>query len=300
MTKKTNAPLRSGVRQTIPVIAVLVAGIATRPSFAEDWGAYSIVPASAPALVLEAVGSGTSEGTVVSIGKPAGTANQKWFITPKGNSLYSIKPSHSSTLVLAASKGGVAIGTAIVLETESGQPWQQWEIQRNENGSYCLVPKHAPEKGLDHLGGKPSPGAKIDLWTNNPGDPHLQWMIKPLAGSMAPVASGAVETSPSTYVAPEIRPEAVLKGRLKRCTFSGSAIFPGTVREVTVFIPAQYDGSKPACVYVKTDGYQPQGTIPAGNADRHEGDARDHRRVRQAGRFARRGEGHDGTPKSLF
>src|SRR5262249_31147046 len=26
---------------------------------------------------------------------------------------------------------------------------------------------------------------------------------------------------------------------------------------VTVFIPAQYDASKPACVYVRTDGYRP-------------------------------------------
>ena len=69
------------------------------------------------------------------------------------------------------------------------------------------------------------------------------------------VASGAVETSPSTYVAPEIKPEDILKGELKNFTFSSSTIFPGTVRQVTVFIPAQYDGSKPACVYVKTDGY---------------------------------------------
>ena len=30
------------------------------------------------------------------------------------------------------------------------------------------------------------------------------------------------------------------------------------MRQVTVFIPAQYDGSKPACVYVKTDGYNPR------------------------------------------
>ena len=27
---------------------------------------------------------------------------------------------------------------------------------------------------------------------------------------------------------------------------------------MTVFIPAQYEGSKPACVYVKTDGFNPQ------------------------------------------
>ena len=37
---------------------------------------------------------------------------------------------------------------------------------------------------------------------------------------------------------------------IKQFTFTQSAIFPGTVREVTVFIPAQYDGSKPACVSV--------------------------------------------------
>ena len=242
----------------MPAIAVLVAGIATCPSFAEDWGAYAIVPASAPALVLEAVGSGTSEETVVSIGKPAGTANQKWFITSRGNNLYAIKPSYHSSLVLAVSKGGVANGTAIVLETERGQPWQQWEIQKNENGSYCLIPKHASGQGMDHFGGNPSPAAKIDLWTNQPGDPHLQWMIKPLGGNTTSMTSGAVETSPNVYVAPKIRPEAVLEGRLERCTFSSSVIFPGTVREVTVFIPAQYDGSRPACVYVKTDGYHPR------------------------------------------
>jgi len=59
----------------------------------------------------------------------------------------------------------------------------------------------------------------------------------------------------TTYVAPSIKPADVLKGVVKSCAFSKSVIFPGTVREVSVFIPAQYDGSKPACVYVKTDGY---------------------------------------------
>ncbi|XHR30175.1 MAG: alpha/beta hydrolase-fold protein [Chthoniobacteraceae bacterium] len=44
-------------------------------------------------------------------------------------------------------------------------------------------------------------------------------------------------------------------GVIKEFTFAESAIFPGTTRKVTVFIPAQYDGSKPACVYVRQDGY---------------------------------------------
>ena len=122
-----------------------------------------------PALVLEAVGSGTTEGTVISIGKPAGTPNQKWVITAKGNNVYSIKPAYSSALVLAAAKGGTEIGTAIVLETESGKPWQEWNLKKNENGTYCLIPRHAPEKGLDHLGGRPVAGSKDRLVDEPPG-----------------------------------------------------------------------------------------------------------------------------------
>ncbi len=56
---------------------------------------------------------------------------------------------------------------------------------------------------------------------------------------------------------PSVKAEEVLKGEIKSFSFSKSAIFPGTVRDVAVFIPAQYDGLKPACVYVKTDGYNP-------------------------------------------
>lgn len=46
-----------------------------------------------------------------------------------------------------------------------------------------------------------------------------------------------------------------MAGAIKQFNFTESVVFPGTVRDVTVFIPAQYDGSKPACVYVRTDGY---------------------------------------------
>ena len=95
------------------------------------------------------------------------------------------------------------------------------------------------------------------MWTNRPGDHHLEWIIKPLAGTMAAVAPGTGESPPSTYVPPEIKPDDIRQGELKNFMFSNSTIFPGTVRQVTVFIPAQYDGSKPACVYVKTDGFNP-------------------------------------------
>ena len=243
------------MRYKIPVLLPLASALSliafTNPSAsADDWGYYSISPASAPAMVLEA-----PEGAPVTIGKPTGAANQKWIIQPKGDGLFWIMPSSSPTLALTVAEGGTKNGTSLVLEKDNGQPWQLWSMKKQDNGSYTISPKHAPDKGIDDNGGKSAPGSKIDLWQNSGKDQHLQWFIRPLAGSPLPAAT----TSPaSTYVPVEIKTEDILPGAIKQTTFNTSKVFPGTVRDVTVFIPAQYDGSKPACVYVKTDGYNPR------------------------------------------
>jgi len=48
----------------------------------------------------------------------------------------------------------------------------------------------------------------------------------------------------------------VPKGEIFSFTFDNSKIFPGTTREVSVYVPAQYRADKPACVYVNQDGIQ--------------------------------------------
>jgi len=48
----------------------------------------------------------------------------------------------------------------------------------------------------------------------------------------------------------------VPKGELIKFEFAQSKVFPGTTREVTIYVPKQYDGTKPACVYVNQDGVQ--------------------------------------------
>ncbi len=50
--------------------------------------------------------------------------------------------------------------------------------------------------------------------------------------------------------------DEVPKGEKIELVFAESKIFPGTARKVTVYVPKQYDGSKPACVYVNQDGVQ--------------------------------------------
>ena len=46
------------------------------------------------------------------------------------------------------------------------------------------------------------------------------------------------------------------KGDLQKFVFAESKIFPGTSRTVTVYVPKQYDGKTPACLWVCQDGVQ--------------------------------------------
>src|SRR5436190_17553127 len=50
--------------------------------------------------------------------------------------------------------------------------------------------------------------------------------------------------------------EGVPKGKVTKYQWKDSKIFPGTIRDYWVYVPAQYDGKTPACVYVSQDGQQ--------------------------------------------
>lgn len=46
----------------------------------------------------------------------------------------------------------------------------------------------------------------------------------------------------------------VPQGKITRGSFTNSAVFPGTVRDYWIYVPAQYDPAKPACAMVFQDG----------------------------------------------
>jgi len=48
----------------------------------------------------------------------------------------------------------------------------------------------------------------------------------------------------------------VPKGEVTKHTFDASKIFPGTTRDYWIYVPKQYDGQQPACVFVCQDGIQ--------------------------------------------
>ena len=71
------------------------------------------------------------------------------------------------------------------------------------------------------------------------------------------IASSLLAAEPEFPLTADSQPqEGVPKGELIKFDFAESKVFPGTTREVTVYVPKQYDGKKPACVYMNQDGVQ--------------------------------------------
>src|SRR5215212_2385653 len=70
-------------------------------------------------------------------------------------------------------------------------------------------------------------------------------------GAALPAAEDEYPPHPDSVVQ-----AGVPKGDLIKFEFADSKIFPGTTREVTLYVPKQYAPAKPACVYVNQDGLQ--------------------------------------------
>jgi hypothetical protein len=59
-----------------------------------------------------------------------------------------------------------------------------------------------------------------------------------------------------TYsIGPDSKPQpGVPQGEVLKFTLPNSKVFPGTQHDYSVYVPAEYTGDKPACVYVGQDG----------------------------------------------
>ena len=69
------------------------------------------------------------------------------------------------------------------------------------------------------------------------------------------LAAQSIPQNPDYVLGPDSKPKAgVPRGKVEKFSFETSRIYPGTTRAVSVYVPAQYDGSKPACLMVFEDG----------------------------------------------
>ncbi|MCH7727297.1 MAG: gluconolactonase, partial [Planctomycetes bacterium] len=69
------------------------------------------------------------------------------------------------------------------------------------------------------------------------------------------MTAGAVFSADDYKLGPDTKvQEGVPQGTLEHGVWESKKVFPGTVRDYWIYVPAQYDKSKPACVMVFQDG----------------------------------------------
>ncbi len=61
---------------------------------------------------------------------------------------------------------------------------------------------------------------------------------------------------PTSLRSDDAKKDDIPRGEVKGYSFAQSKIFPGTTRGYSIYVPKQYDGKTPACVYVNQDGVQ--------------------------------------------
>lgn len=196
-------------------------------------GEQFIEPAGTSGMLLEVVGGANVDGTIVSINTANGNANQKWVVSDKGDGYCTISPSNAPGLVLSVAGGGTSDGSQLIISIDKGQPSQLWAIKKAGRRTFNILTKSDPSKGIDDYAGGSTPGSKQDIWQCIKGNTNLQWRI-----------SNAKEGLPKSSA----------HGQLINAVFDQSKIYPGTRRSVNIYVPAQYNAAKPACVYVQQDG----------------------------------------------
>jgi len=78
----------------------------------------------------------------------------------------------------------------------------------------------------------------------------------PPPGMSVPLSDAVVyQPGPYKLTNDSLPQEGVPKGKVTRTIFSDSSVYPGTLHEVWVYVPAQYDAKKPAGVMVFQDGH---------------------------------------------
>jgi len=72
----------------------------------------------------------------------------------------------------------------------------------------------------------------------------------------------SAQTTDNYPPGPDSKPQpGVPKGEVIKLSFDKSKIFPGTVRDYWIYVPAQYTADKPACVFVMQDGIRYEAPI---------------------------------------
>lgn len=144
-------------------------------------------------------------------------------------------------------RGSFVSLVALVAGVETAaDPWTQWRGPAGQGHAEAAHDLPVTWSETENVRWKtPLPGRG---WSSPVVGGGLAWMTTAVEAPVSDEERKRRLAAPAATAPPA--------GGLLTCEFAASKVFPGTVREVQVYVPAQYDGRTPACVYVNQDGIQ--------------------------------------------
>ena len=136
-------------------------------------GTYKIVSVSS-GKVLDAVGRGTGDGTLIDQWTDNGGTNQQWTLALNSAGYYTITGVGSGK-ALDIPFFSTWPGTQLQLWTPNGGANQQWVIAPSDNGSYTIESR-SDGYMADVLKNSTTDGAAIDEWPTS-GSTNQQWTL---------------------------------------------------------------------------------------------------------------------------
>ena len=127
------------------------------------------------ALALDAVGAGTSPGTLVDQATWTGAGNQLWTVTSVGSGEYTVVGVQSGLYVTSPSS---TEGAQLELEPASGTSSQLWTITPAATTGYYILKNVATGYVMDDYQQKKTSGTPTDQWAAT-GGTNQEWSFTP-------------------------------------------------------------------------------------------------------------------------
>jgi len=134
--------------------------------------------------------------------------------------------------------------TGQTLMTEDGGEIVNWKF---EEGGKLIISGADMEEGLEAK--YKQNGRKINIWTED-------WQLQATYdGKEFDIGKGDEKKEVEYELSGDSLPkEGVPKGKITKYSWNRSEIYPGSTRNYWIYVPAQYDPAKPACLMVFFDG----------------------------------------------
>ena len=174
-------------------------------------GTYTISPAHAPDLFLEAAGGAPRNNGNIQVGtRNRADGRQEWTLYYAGDGYYYVVSGLDSTMCLDLAANATKDGTNVQLYRNNCHAVQRWRLVDAGDGYYSIQTSAADGQGLEVAGGATGSGSNVDLMKYAKRN-NQRWLLTPVTDGGEEENSGSLVPGGVYTIGPTHAPGSVLE-----------------------------------------------------------------------------------------